>query len=98
MLVGVMATIKHPALSFSKLSGITTDGAPSMVGRQQNLGTYINLKQVKSGMTLSHSSIAYYSIPSLYRASPIAVSLLCGIFYSAFFTVNPDWLRGFTVV
>ena len=24
--------------------------------------------------------------------------LLCIIFYSAFFTVNPDWLRGFTVV
>ena len=23
---------------------------------------------------------------------------LRGIFYSAFFTVNPDWLRGFTVV
>ena len=39
-----------------------------------------------------------YSDPSLYRASPIAVSLLRGIFYSAFFTVNPDWLRGFTVV
>ena len=39
-----------------------------------------------------------YSDPSLYRASPIAASLLRGIFYSAFFTVNPDWLRGFTVV
>ena len=39
-----------------------------------------------------------YSDPSLYRASPIAVSLLRGIFYSAFFTVNPNWLRGFTVV
>ena len=41
---------------------------------------------------------SYYSDPSLYRASPIAASLLRGIFYSAFFTVNPDWLRGFTVV
>ena len=36
--------------------------------------------------------------PSLYRASPIAALLLRGIFYSAFFTVNPDWLRDFTVV
>ena len=35
---------------------------------------------------------------SLYRISPVAASLLCGIFYSAFFTVNSDWLRGFTVV
>ena len=32
----------------------------------------------------------WYSDPSLYRASPIAASLLRGIFYSAFFTVNPD--------
>ena len=38
------------------------------------------------------------SDPLLYRASPIAASLLRGIFDSAFFTVNPDWLRGFTVV
>ena len=31
-----------------------------------------------------------YSDPSLYRALPIAASLLRGIFYSTFFTVNPD--------
>ena len=32
------------------------------------------------------------------RPSPIAASLFRRIFYSAFFTVNSDWLRGVTVV
>ena len=32
----------------------------------------------------------WYSDSSLYCASPIAALLLRGIFYSAFFTVNPD--------
>ena len=39
-----------------------------------------------------------YSDPSLYHALPIAASLFCRIFYSAFFTVNSNWLRGVTVV
>ena len=34
-------------------------------------------------------NIYVYSDPSLYCASPIAASLLRGIFYSAFFKVNP---------
>ena len=38
LLEGVMATIKRLGLSLSKLSGITTDGAPSMIGRRQDLG------------------------------------------------------------
>ena len=32
------------------------------------------------------------------RYIALHLSLLRAIFYSAFFTVNPDWLRGFTVV
>ena len=32
------------------------------------------------------------------RYIALHLSRLRGIFYSAFFTVNPDWLRGFTVV
>ena len=32
------------------------------------------------------------------RYIALHLSRLRGIFYSAFFTVHPDWLRGFTVV
>ena len=69
---------------------------------EQYCTTISNLMRVKASFVLSGKVSEVlrikYSDPSLYRASPIAASLLRGIFYSAFFTVNPDWLRGFTVV
>ena len=37
----VMKTIKRLGLPLSKLSGITTDGAPSMVERQQGLANLL---------------------------------------------------------
>ena len=49
LLEGVMATIKQLGLSFSNLSGITTDGAPSMTGRQQGLGTLLQREASKAG-------------------------------------------------
>ena len=44
-----MATIKRLGLSLSKLSGITTDGAPSMIGRRQSLGNLLQLEANKVG-------------------------------------------------
>ena len=49
LLEGVMATIKHLGLSLSKLLRITTDGAPSMIGRQQGLGNLLQLEANKVG-------------------------------------------------
>ena len=49
LLEGVMATIKRLGLSLSKLSGITTDGAPSMIGRRQGLGDLLQLEANKVG-------------------------------------------------
>ena len=49
LLEGVMATIKRLGLSLSKLSGITTDGAPSMIGRRQGLGNLLQLEANKVG-------------------------------------------------
>ena len=72
--------------------------------RQENLEQIsitgrINGKRARGRQRYNYlDQLKIYSDPSLYRASPIAASLLRGIFYSAFFTVNPNWLRGFTVV
>ena len=44
-----MKTIKRLGLPLSKLSGITTDGAPSMVGRQQGLANLLQLEANKVG-------------------------------------------------
>ena len=49
LLERVMATIKRLVLPLSKLSGITTDGAPSMIGRRQGLGNLLQLKANKVG-------------------------------------------------
>ena len=49
LLEAVMKTIKHLGLPLSKLSGITTDGAPSMVGRQQGLANLLQLEASKVG-------------------------------------------------
>ena len=49
LLEGVMTTIKRLGLSLSKLSGITTDGAPSMIGRRQGLGNLLQLEANKVG-------------------------------------------------
>ena len=49
LLEGVMATIKRLGLSLWKLSGITTDGAPSMIGRRQGLGNLLQLEASKVG-------------------------------------------------
>jgi len=42
-----MTTIKFLGLSLSKLSGIKTDGAPSMEGRQQGLANLLQLEASK---------------------------------------------------
>jgi len=44
LLEAVMTTIRRLGLSLSKLSGITIDGAPSMVGRQQGLENLLQLE------------------------------------------------------
>ena len=49
LLQGVVAIVKSLGLSLSKLSGITTDGAPSMVGRQQGLGNLLQPEASKVG-------------------------------------------------
>ena len=49
LLEAVMTTIKRLGLSLSKLSGITTDGPPSMVGRQQGLANLLQLEASKVG-------------------------------------------------
>ena len=49
LLEAVMKTIKLLGLPLSKLSGITTDGAPSMVGRQQGLANLLQLEASKVG-------------------------------------------------
>ena len=49
LLEAVMKTIKRLGLPLSKLSGITTDGAPSMVGRQQGLANLLQLEASKVG-------------------------------------------------
>ena len=49
LLEAVMKTIKPLGLPLSKLSGITTDGAPSMVGRQQGLANLLQLEASKVG-------------------------------------------------
>jgi len=49
LLEAVMTTIKRLGLSLSKLSGITTDGATSMVGRQQGLANLLQLEASKVG-------------------------------------------------
>ena len=49
LLKGVMATIKPLGLSLSKLSGITTDGASSMIWRRQSLGNLLQLEANKVG-------------------------------------------------
>jgi len=49
LLEAVMTTIKRFGLSLSKLSGITTDGAPSVVGRQQGLANLLQLEASKVG-------------------------------------------------
>ena len=40
---------------------------------------------------------SYTVIPRYIAASPIGALLFRGIFHSAFFTVNSDWLMGVTV-
>ena len=49
LLEGMMATIKRLGLSLSNLSGKTTDGAPSMTGRQQGLETLLQREASKAG-------------------------------------------------
>ena len=49
LLEAVMKTIKRLGLPLSKLSGISTDGAPSMVGRQQGLANLLQLEASKVG-------------------------------------------------
>ena len=49
LLEAVMKTIKRLGLPLSKLSGITTDGAPSMVARQQGLANLLQLEANKVG-------------------------------------------------
>ena len=49
LLEAVMKTIKRVGLPLSKLSGITTDGAPSMAGRQQGLANLLQLEASKVG-------------------------------------------------
>ena len=44
-----MATIKRLGLSLSNLSGITTDGAPSVTERQHGLGTLLQREASKTG-------------------------------------------------
>ena len=49
LLESVIAAIKRLGLSLLKLSEITIDGAPSMVGRQQGLGNLLQLEASKVG-------------------------------------------------